>query len=1367
VNSSMTNSNTKQSRRRGLGAVLLTVAALAGLALTAIPASAAYTHPYETKFPVGGECFRILDIAVLEPEGQIFVACSVGTYPNERDQIKRFDLNGNPLPFSGVAPYISGNTLTGDPSSEDGTLLNIPDIAVDNSPGVNHGKLFVASSPDVDIFLQSGIQQGQIEQPVESTIGNYLAGIDVDQNGFIYVTSGSPGQRVSKYNSAFQELKRMYTGSSSVLFGINEVIRVDTTGAVWVKFNNEIRKYEVDQFTDELKPRLGTPAEAYERFFAKTSPFAPNPVVSGDTVGDMDVDLSDNDLYVHRGTYIQTYSAGKPGELSHPNSPPIGTGDLSGDSMGSTLAVTKDHHIYATTNGTEIARFGAGEILPEPHTFAADIDEVGHEEATVRGEVQLAGGTPIKACKFEYGTSTSYGSSKDCEPNPAAAPPGSYFGDDTEVSAELTGLTTGTTYHYRVMAENEKGKNEYSIDRTVTPAYVLKLKTLPASDIDTDGAKLNASFDPDGEPTEFKFQYGVTSDYGLETSFQPGGSGTGIATVGITLDNLPSGQVFHYRVIAKNAAGETIGDDQTFRVASTPDVSGVRASEITADSAVLSAAINPGGFDTEYVFEYGTTSSYGETAPVSFTGIGAGSDPVDVNQKVEGLLPGVTYHFRVVAINKWGTTESPDTTFDFTPPTCPNNHVRQQTTSAYLPDCRAYELVSPGAAGAAVLMPSHFATEREENTQYAERVNAPVNRGFASSPSRFAYYSAISTVEGSNSPVGTIDMYMATRTNQGWITRVPGLQGNEAFETARKECSDALDLCTDHSETQFFGYEQEAAPYLFNSQGKYLGRLPTNVEVIPGGKKFKGGQRVSDDFSHFAFASSEFKGFSQSENSPGAVFAPGGLTEGIGSAYDNDIRARTVEIISRYQDGDDILVDPAAGKTPADKGFDFPGMSPDGSHILMQTPANKDSSLVHLFMRVDNLVTYDITKDADVQFVGMTRDGGQVLFVTGEALIAADKDTSTDLYMWEEDGSSEGAYRVVSQNSQSGELVSPGKYKAGNSDECSAGWGVSGCGIKQLTTENDFPSGKVVSMRGLDDLIAEGSGDVYFYSPENLDPDDPAILNQRNLYVYRDGEVQLVTTFLGGTEVQRMQISADGDHAAMLTKARLTSYDNQNTAQVYTYDADSGEIHCASCKPSGLPPTASATVSQGGRFMTEDGRTFFSTPDPLVPRDQNALITDTYEYVDGRPQLISSGLGATDYTGGSEAISLFLRPQYIGLEAVSRDGTDVYFSTFETLVPEDHNGEFVKFYDARANGGFPVDPELAPCAAADECHGPDSSPPVAPTVNSSTNLGNGGNLVQEKAKKKKAKKKKAKKKKRKKHRKARKGAKRKAGKSNG
>jgi len=377
-------------------------------------------------------------------------------------------------------------------------------------------------------------------------------------------------------------------------------------------------------------------------------------------------------------------------------------------------------------------------------------------------------------------------------------------------------------------------------------------------------------------------------------------------------------------------------------------------------------------------------------------------------------------------------------------------------------------------------------------------------------------------------------------------------------------------------------------------------------------------------------------------------------------------------------------------------------------------------------MRVDDETTYVIAPGASVHPIGMTRTGNKVFFITSARLLPSDTDNSSDLYMWQEDGSATGSLTLVSQGAGQG-----------NSDNCNTDWGVTGCGVKPLEPEYaHLNKNQATSAPGMDDLFAETSGDVYFYSPEVLDGSRPGIKNQRNLYVYREGVVHLVATFEEGTEVNRMQISPDGAHAAMLTASQLTSHHNDGFREMYTYDAASGVIHCASCNPSGTPPTADVAASEGGRFMANDGRTFFSTADSLVPRDKNGKVIDTYEYVDGRPQLISSGLGSKDFTGGSEVLSLFFKPENIGLEAVSRSGTDVYFSTFETLVNSDLNGEFVKFYDARTGGGFPEEVNLDQCAAADECHGAGAPTPTPPVITSTSNLGAGGNVTPEEAGKK-------------------------------
>jgi hypothetical protein len=177
---------------------------------------------------------------------------------------------------------------------------------------------------------------------------------------------------------------------------------------------------------------------------------------------------------------------------------------------------------------------------------------------------------------------------------------------------------------------------------------------------------------------------------------------------------------------------------------------------------------------------------------------------------------------------------------------------------------------------------------------------------------------------------------------------------------------------------------------------------------------------------------------------------------------------------------------------------------------------------------------------------------------------------------------------------------------------------------------------------------------------------------------------------------------------------------------MYAYDAVSGNLKCVSCNPSGAPPTTDVAASDGGPFMSNDGRTFFSTGDALVPADTDGLF-DVYEYVDGRPQLISAGTGSEDLFTGAFG-GAFYPSHRTGLEAVSANGVDVYFSTFDTLVPQDLNGDFVKFYDARTNGGFPIPTVPLPCVAADECHGPGSSPVDQSQLATNGSLGNGGNV---------------------------------------
>ncbi len=233
--------------------------------------------------------------------------------------------------------------------------------------------------------------------------------------------------------------------------------------------------------------------------------------------------------------------------------------------------------------------------------------------------------------------------------------------------------------------------------------------------------------------------------------------------------------------------------------------------------------------------------------------------------------------------------------------------------------------------------------------------------------------------------------------------------------------------------------------------------------------------------------------------------------------------------------------------------------------------------------------------------------------------------------------------------------------------------------------------------------------------------------NQRNLYVYRNGAPQFVARLTAASPAARMQVAPDGAHMALLTASQLTPYPSNGSREMYLYEPAKPleeRITCVSCDPTGNPPVGSVLAASNGLFMSDDGRTFFSTRASLVPFDSNGKV-DVYEYTEGRPQLISSGTASTDTWGGG----LLIYPAMtVGLEGVSADGVDVYFSTFDTLVPQDHNGEFIKFYDARTGGGFPFQAPPPPCKAADECHGEGSAGPPNPQVGTGAQLGKTGNV---------------------------------------
>ncbi len=131
---------------------------------------------------------------------------------------------------------------------------------------------------------------------------------------------------------------------------------------------------------------------------------------------------------------------------------------------------------------------------------------------------------------------------------------------------------------------------------------------------------------------------------------------------------------YHFRLVATNAVGTTLGEDKTFTTPAAPlpptVVTGA-ASGVGLNSATLNGTVNPNGVATSYAFEYGTDTTYGSST--AYGSAGSGSSATDVSAGVPALLSGTTYHFRIVGFSTAGVSYGDDQMFTTdTPSTSPS-----------------------------------------------------------------------------------------------------------------------------------------------------------------------------------------------------------------------------------------------------------------------------------------------------------------------------------------------------------------------------------------------------------------------------------------------------------------------------------------------------------------------------------------------------------------------------------------------------------------------------------------------------------------------------------------------------------------------
>ncbi len=176
-------------------------------------------------------------------------------------------------------------------------------------------------------------------------------------------------------------------------------------------------------------------------------------------------------------------------------------------------------------------------------------------------------------------------------------------------------------------------------------------------------ATLHGTVNPEGQATSYYFEYGTTTSYGSQTTTGDAGSGTAGLGVSAQLASLAPDTTYHYRLVASNAAGTTLGSDVSFKTPKppVPTVSTGPPQSVTQTSATLRGTVNPEGVATSYVFQYGTTTAYGIETPAASAG--SGTKGAGVSEAIGLLSPNTTYHYRLAATNANGTTYGHDVSF--------------------------------------------------------------------------------------------------------------------------------------------------------------------------------------------------------------------------------------------------------------------------------------------------------------------------------------------------------------------------------------------------------------------------------------------------------------------------------------------------------------------------------------------------------------------------------------------------------------------------------------------------------------------------------------------------------------------------------
>ncbi len=259
------------------------------------------------------------------------------------------------------------------------------------------------------------------------------------------------------------------------------------------------------------------------------------------------------------------YGAGSSYGKSVPCSPAPGSGGtaVAVSAMVSGLnPLSVYHYRVVATNGAGTTNGSDETLTTLPDAPAVEQSAPGSLTPTgaqLSGTVNPEGGE-VSDCHFDYGTTTSYGSSTPCSPGPGSGT------QPVSVGAALSGLSPRTTYHVRLLATNAGGTTTGTDLTFATAAPPPGVETMEATRITGTSAKLAGSVNPEGgQVTDCHFEFGTSAAFGATAACSKApGSGSSPVAEAATVKALSLNTTYYFRLVATGEGGTAFGATRTF-----------------------------------------------------------------------------------------------------------------------------------------------------------------------------------------------------------------------------------------------------------------------------------------------------------------------------------------------------------------------------------------------------------------------------------------------------------------------------------------------------------------------------------------------------------------------------------------------------------------------------------------------------------------------------------------------------------------------------------------------------------------------------------------------------------------------------------